>query len=326
MLAAENWVSASSFAEVFVTESKQNPSPAELPAEKPSEQKPRRLRRFIIKCLAMYVVIATLVAIFQRSLLYVPFRAAHITAADAGPLAPRTSEVTVRSADGITLNGWHVRPTGGRRRTVLYCPGNAANRIHRISTLQILSADNTEVFLFDYRGYGDNEGSPTEETIASDVRQIWNWLTTDQGILPEEIIVYGQSLGGGVALRLVSDLADDGIQPAGLLLVTTFSSMVDAAKNRFGWLPVEWLLLDRYASGDRIPKVACPILLLHGDCDKIVPMSLGRNLFAQAPAKSDSGIEKQFVELTGAGHNNILSVARDRFQAEALRFLKAVRP
>jgi uncharacterized protein len=317
-------VSASSFAEVFLTESKRIPSPAELPAEKPAEQKPRRLRRFIIKCLAMYVIVAVLVAFFQRSLIYVPFRVDRIIVADAGHLAGRTEHVTAEAVDGMTLNGWRVRPKGERQRTILYCPGNAANRIYRVSTLDILSDNGSEVFLFDYRGYGENEGSPSEEAIAADMRTIWKWLTKEQGIPPEEIIVYGQSLGGGVAVRLVSDLTAEGASPGGLILVSTFSSMVDAASNRFRWLPVRWLLLDRYPSEERIRTVTCPILQIHGDRDRIVPISLGEKLFKRASAKSKSGVASKFVKLPGAGHNNILQTSRDSFRAVTLEFSAGV--
>lgn len=293
------------------------------------KREPRKrhpVRRLLIVVLASYLGLMTLVAVFQRSLLYVPFRESRITAEDAGLLAARTMEVTVSTSDGLVLHGWRVRPADERRRTILYCPGNAANRVRRVSSLEILSEQGSEVFLFDYRGYGDNEGSPTEEAIASDLRQIWNWLTKEQGIPPGEIVIYGQSLGGGVAIRLVSELAAEGVQPAGLVLVATFSSMVDAAKNRFGWLPVDWLLLDRYPSENRIQRISCPILHLHGDRDRIVPLPLGRKLFRNAPARSASGEEKRFVELAGAGHNNILRVAREKYRREILQFLPRVCP
>lgn len=291
-----------------------------------STPKRRPLRRLLLIAGGSYLAVAALVTVFQRSLLYVPFRATEITAADAGALAPRTTSISVEAEDGVTLHGWRVSPVGERRRTVLCCPGNAANRKRRVSTLEILSEDGTEVFLFDYRGYGDNEGSPSEEAIAADMRRIWDWLTKEQKIRPNEIVVYGQSLGGGVAVRLVSDLANYDVQPAGLLLVATFSSMVDAAKNRFGWLPVDWLLLDRYPSEDCIGKVSCPVMHIHGDIDRIVPIGLGRKLFEHVPETSKHGIKRQFIELPGAGHNNILQVIRGRYREAVLLFLERACP
>ena len=291
-----------------------------------STPKRRPLRRLLLIVGGSYLAVAALVTVFQRSLLYVPFRAAEITPADAGALAPRTTSVTVEAEDGVTLHGWRVSPVGERRRTVLYCPGNAANRKRRIPTLEILSEEGTEVFLFDYRGYGDNEGSPSEEAISTDMRRIWDWLIQEQEIPPDESVVYGQSLGGCVAVKLVSDLASEDVQPAGLLLVSTFSSMVDAAKKRFGWLPVDWLLLDRYPSEDCIGKVCCPIMHIHGDSDRVVPIGLGRKLFEQVPKASERGVKRQFIELPGAGHNNILQVIRGRYREAVLLFLERACP
>ncbi|MDA0589156.1 MAG: alpha/beta hydrolase [Planctomycetota bacterium] len=307
-----------------MTESKPNGSPAEFPAEQPVERKRHWVRRFIIKCVTFYFVVAVLVAVFQRSLIYVPFQVDRITVADAGHLAGRTEHVTVVASVGTTLNGWKVRSPGERQRTILYCPGNAANRINRVSTLDILSENGSEIFLFDYRGYGENAGTPSEEAIAEDMRTIWNWLTTEQGIPPEEIVVYGQSLGGGVAVRLVSDLAAEQISPGGLLLVSTFSSMVDAASNRFPWLPVSLLLQDRFPSEDRIGKITCPILHIHGARDRIVPIGLGEKLFARAPKGSRNKVERKFVTLPLAGHNDILQSSREAFRAAALEFLAQV--
>lgn len=306
-----------------------NPKPDDVRQKPETTQEPPRrrpVRRLLLIVGGGYLAVAILVTVFQRSLLYVPFRSAEITASEAGVLAPRTTTVTVTAEDGVTLHGWRVSPVGERRRTVLYCPGNAANRKRRVSTLEILSEDGTEVFLFDYRGYGENEGSPSEEAFASDTRRIWDWLTTEQKIPPDEIIVYGQSLGGGVAVRLVSDLAAEGIQPAGLLLVATFSSMVDAAKNRFGWLPVDWLLRDRYPSEDCIGKITCPIMHIHGDSDRIVPIELGKKLFERAPEASKRGVKRRFIELPGAGHNNIIHVIRGRFRGAVLLFLDTACP
>lgn len=305
----------------LVTDSKSaSPAPIKTLNGREPPRKRHPIRRFLIVCLVCYVGLVTLVAVFQRSLMYVPFRA-DISRSDAGPLSHRTTHATVAAGDGITLNGWRVRPKGERRRTILYFPGNAANRINRVSTLDILSEDGAEVFLFDYRGYGDNEGSPSEEAIAADARSLWNWLTTDQKIPPEEIIIYGQSLGGGVAVRLVADLADEGISPRGLILVATFSSMVDAAKNHYGWVPIDWLLMDRYPSESRVPNITCPIVQLHGDRDRIVPMRLGEKLFERVPADSESGVPKKFVQLPRAGHNDILYAAQGEYRAGISKFL-----
>ena len=102
--------------------------------------------------------------------------------------------------------------------------------------------------------------------------------------------------------------------------------MVDAAKNRFGWLPVDWLLLDRYPSEECINKVSCPVMHIHGDSDRVVPIGLGRKLFEHVPETSTHGVKRKFIELPGAGHNNILQVIPGRYREAVLLFLERACP
>jgi fermentation-respiration switch protein FrsA (DUF1100 family) len=247
----------------------------------------------------------------QRKLIYHPFKAARIHVADAELAEGAIREIVVTAADGIELHGWHfvagTPATNPQRPLVLYFPGNAANRLWRVAECGVLTAQGADVFLFDYRGFGDNAGSPSEEAIAADARTIWNDVVEKQGIVPERIVLYGESIGGGVAIRLAAELCAAGTPPGGVITRSTFSSLADTAAGHYPWLPVRWLLVEHYASVGRIGAVTCPILMLHGDADDIVPMRQGHELFAAAPEKSAAGFKNRFIELAGADHNNVLT-------------------
>jgi fermentation-respiration switch protein FrsA (DUF1100 family) len=237
---------------------------------------------------------------------------------------PRIETVQVTTADQLRLNGFHFRTT---RRTafapsdsmvrgpspvsaagvpvVLYFPGNGGCRIDRLDICEQFASLGCDVVLFDYRGYGDNPGKPSEKQILADARSIWRHLTRAMAIPHSRIVLYGESLGGAVATRLAADLSRDGTPPAGLFVSSSFSSMTDVASFHYPFLPVRWLLLDRYDSHSHIGSVVCPITMVHGTSDEIVPFELGRRLFASARPQSTSGFVNQFFEVPGVGHNDV---------------------
>ena len=294
-----------------------------------------RVVRSLVWILIVYVFCAMMLALLQRSLIYLPTRQGEIEPEDAGLPPGRVHTITVRADDGLELRGWHVLPAGQSaadraacdrqlahgRPLVLYFSGNGGNRCYRIDELEVLGRIGCDVFLFDYRGYGDNGGSPSEEALAADARAVWRYAVDERNASPERIVLYGESLGGGVAIRLAADLSQSGTPPGGIILRSTFSSLTDVAAHHYPWLPVRWLLVDRFPSVDLIPAVTCPILHLHGTRDAIVPIAFGRRLFAAAPERSASGVAKRFVELAGAGHNDVVFVAERPLEQAIREFL-----
>lgn len=278
---------------------------------------------------------ALIFASIQRSLIYLPTREARIEPLQAGLPRGQVHTVTLRANDQLDLRGWHVLADGrsaenrddcdqelaAGRRLVLYYSGNAANRRYRVPELSVLTSLGTDVFIFDYRGYGDNSGSPSEEMLAADARATWNYVTQEREVRPDRVILYGESLGGAVAVRLAAELCEAGNPLAGLILRSTFSSLVDAGAYHYPWLPVRLALVDRFLAIDRIPQVTCPILQIHGTRDSIMPIELGRKLFEAAPEQSSSGIAKKFVELPGAGHNDVTLVAEAELRAAIGKYL-----
>jgi fermentation-respiration switch protein FrsA (DUF1100 family) len=180
------------------------------------------------------------------------------------------------------------------------------------------------VLIFDYRGYAENDGSPSESGLAIDARAAWDFATQELHVSPQNIVLFGESLGGGVAVTLAAENCKAGTPPGGLILRSTFSSMVDAASFHYPWLPIRLALLDRYDSLSRIGEVTCPILMMHGDNDHVVPFSLGEKLFDAAPVESATGVEKRLVVLKGAGHNDVLDMARGTMRSAIGNFLRDI--
>jgi len=285
----------------------------------------------------IYLSVVVVFSFLQRSMIYLPAREARIEPQDAGLPAGRVHTITLRTADDIELRGWHILADGrsaanqeecqrelSDRRLVLFFSGNGGNRTYRVEECQALSRLDANVFIFDYRGYGENPGSPSEENLAADALAIWQYANRERQVAADRIVIYGESLGGGVAVRLAAQLCQSGTVPAGLIVRSTFSSLVDVGSYHYPWLPVRLALQDRYASVDRLPQVTCSFLQIHGAQDTIVPLKFGQKLFAAAAAKSVTGIAKRFVELPGADHNDVLWVAQQPFESALAEFFNGI--
>lgn len=278
----------------------------------------QRLRWIALRCLGYYLLVVVGIGLFQRKLIYLPRRADSIPPQAAGFSPGQIHDIEFKTHDGLELHGWHVVPRESAcetpddcdaqlkraRRVVLYCPGNGDNRSRRTAECRCLTDLGAHVVLFDYRGYGDNPGSPGEEDLARDARLAWEYVVYDRRVSPERIVIFGESLGGAVATRLAAGLCQAKTPPAGLILCGTFSSLTDTGSTHYPWLPVRLMLIDRFSSADRIGAVTCPVLQIHGDRDEIVPISLGRKLFAAVPEESAGSVPKRFVEIVGGGHND----------------------
>lgn len=279
-----------------------------------------------------------MLAVLQRALIYQPTRDSRIDVREAGLPPGQVHTISTPTRDGLLLHGWHVLANGqtaassldcdgqltSGRWLILYFPGNAGHRGYRGAEISIFTQAGANVFLFDYRGYADNPGSPSEERFAADAHAVWEYAAQARGVPRERIVLYGESIGGGVAVRLAAELCQAGTPPGGVILRSTFSSLVDAGAYHYPWLPVRWLLVDRFPSDARIRNVTCPILQLHGTADRIIPLDMGRRLFAAAPEKSASGVPKRFVELPGAGHNDTLYVAAAQLRQAIREFLESL--
>lgn len=293
---------------------------------------PRRRLYYRLACYAVvpYLFLTGMLAFLQRTLIYLPDTAPAL-ASQSGFENRQLREVTRTTADGLTLHGWFIAADGAEadeqlppddpHPLVLYFPGNGGNRSYRLKEIRQLTSLGCHVLYFDYRGYAGNPGKPTEADIALDAHATWDYAVHQLGAQEKRIVIWGESLGGGVATRLAYDLASLKITPGGLILRCTFTSLVDAGAYHYPWLPVRWVLIDRYPSIDRIASVSCPVLIIHGREDRIVPFEHGQRLFAAARTESHNGIEKQFLDLPQAGHNDMMYVAAEEIRAAVEEFL-----
>jgi len=196
------------------------------------------------------------------------------------------------SADGTKLHGWYAGQENPRA-VVLFAHGNAGNLSHRYDLLPALAKLGASVLIFDYRGYGRSEGSPSERGILDDARAARKWLAERAGEKETDIVLMGESLGGGVMVDLA---AQDGAR--GLILEHTFTSLPDVAAYHYPWLPVQLLMRTRLNSVEKISRYHGPLLQFHGQADTIIPFEIGERLFAAANQP------KRFVALAGHDHND----------------------
>ena len=176
---------------------------------------------------------------FQRSLIYHPVKSDELSASKSG-LSQAVIDLAVETDDGLTLHGWLALsgpkelalPVDSKtelsqdRPLVIVYPGNAGNRAGRTCLLQAFDELGADSIIFDYRGYGDNAGLPSEANIARDARAIWDHATNELNVPARRIVLYGESLGGGVAVRLANDLCQNGVEPGGLIIQSSFNSLV----------------------------------------------------------------------------------------------------
>ena len=227
----------------------------------------------------------------QRRLMYFPFGE---VPSIASLHLDDVQEVGFNAADGLHLSGWlFTVGAAGPARTVIVFNGNAGNRAYRVALATALRRIGLQVLLFDYRGYGGNPGSPTEQGLAIDARAAREFLVNERHIEPQSLIYFGESLGTGVAVTLATEHP-----PAALILRSPYTSMADVGQHHYPWLPVRLLLRDRYDSLARIPRVQTRLLIIAGERDSVVPAEFSQRLYDAASQP------KTFVAIPGADHND----------------------
>jgi len=199
--------------------------------------------------------------------------------------------LTLVTPDGERLDAWFV-PKEQAQASVLILHGNAGNISHRLDSIAMFHRLGYNVLIFDYRGYGRSTGQPSEEGLYRDAQSAWNNLTRERGLPPERIILFGESLGGGVAAWLAARE-----RPGALVLSSAFISVPELASDLYPLLPVKWLARLRYDTRAALAKITCPVLIAHSPDDEIVPFRHGQTLFTAAAEP------KVFLRLAG-GHND----------------------
>lgn len=236
-----------------------------------------------------YLALVAFLYLFQRQLLYLPDR----TRPHLGALAGiGVQEVALPTADGLALLAWY-RPAGGDRPVIVYFHGNGGHIGYRADRVERFAREGYGILMPEYRGYGGNPGQPSEVGLFADAAAALRFVEA-QGVPGNRIVLYGESLGTGVAVWAATRYAVGAV-----VLESPFTSIAAAAQHHYPFVPALWLVSDRYDSLSRIGQVRAPILMLHGARDGIIPPQLGEMLFAAAPEPKEQWIAPQ------AGHNDL---------------------
>lgn len=235
---------------------------------------------------------ALLLALYlgQAHLLYLPGIPSRELSATPQQIGLAYEDLQFEAEDGVRLHGWYV-PADGARGTVLFFHGNAGNISHRLDSLRIFHGLGLNVLIFDYRGYGQSEGRPSEEGTRLDAIAAWRQLVDARGESPDRIVLFGRSLGAALAAWLAARE-----RPAALILESAFTSVPDLAAELYWWLPARMLARLEYATRDYLAGARGPVLVVHSRDDEIIPYSHGRALYEAAHPP------RAFLELRG-DHN-----------------------
>lgn len=251
----------------------------------------RMIWSFIAIIITFYLLLTLLLFLFQTRFIYFPSRAIETTPAAIDlPYEP----IRFQAEDGVELTGWFI-PAPGAKNTLLFCHGNAGNISHRLIPIQLFHRLGLNIFIFDYRGYGQSQGVLGEAGTYRDAAAAWRYLVEDRAIPPDQIIFYGHSLGGAVAAWLAQHYPS-----RALILESTFTSIPDMAARQFPFIPTRLLVRVHYNTLARMPHLKTPVLIIHSPADEIIPYSHSRRLFEAAPDP------KAFLELTGSHNEGFL--------------------
>lgn len=270
----------------------------------------RMFQSLIFILVSVWVLLTLLLYIFQAKFVYYPYSRLGATPKDAG-LA--YEEVYLTTNDDVKIHGWFV-PQVQPRATLLFLHGNGGNISHRLEKLAMYHQLGLAVFIIDYRGYGLSEGRPSEAGTYLDAEAGWHYLAKNKSIPGNNIIIYGESLGGAVAAWLATQH-----QAGALILESSFTSVMDMGRHYYPYLPIRWISRIKYPTLNRIKQVRVPLLIIHSPADDIVPYAQGKKLFEAAHEP------KSFLEIRG-DHNGGFFESGELYSDGVNHFISAYFP
>lgn len=237
---------------------------------------------------SVYVLLSIIIYLFQGRFVYFPGKDLILTPA---AIQLNYEDVIIETSHSNKIHGWYL-PHPQPRGQVLFLHGNGGNISHRLDTLNIFHELALSILIIDYQGYGQSEGSPTEQSTYDDARAALNYLLIKQKDNGGPLIYFGRSLGGAVASWLAEQHP-----PGVLILESTFTSVMDIGRHYYPYLPVNLLTRYRYDTIERIKRIHCPVLIVHSPDDEIISYRYGEQLYESANEP------KSFLKIRG-GHND----------------------
>jgi uncharacterized protein len=262
--------------------------------------------RFLLALFIVYVGVIIVLMWFENWFIYHP---AKFSESWEKPQDPAVQDVWLTSTDGTKLHAWWC-PTPNAHWVVLFCHGNAGNVSRWYHSAQEWQTHvGASVLVFDYPGYGQSEGKPTEAGCYAAGEAAYRWLIDENKVSPERLVLHGVSLGGGVAVELAQR------HPHGaLVLLSAFTNVPDMAQMMFPFLPARWLVKTRFDNLAKLPRQSRPVFIAHGDADELVPHEHGVRLHEACGA-----LHKEFFTTPGGSHN---TSATPEYFAGVKRFLQ----
>ena len=263
---------------------------------------------FVIYAVIGLLLLNVLMYLQQPHMIFFPMSELDQTPPDWGL---EYEDVKLNTADGVQLHGWYI-PKRESGQVLLFFHGNAGNISHRRDSIQLFHRLGLNVLIIDYRGYGKSEGKPGEQGLYRDATAAWRYLTEQKGFDPDDIVIFGRSLGGAVAAKLAA-----GVEARGLILESTMSSARDFARVVFKILSRLVVVRYEFNTAQLIKNVHYPVLVLHSPEDEIMPFHLGQKVYDEANQP------KRFVRMRG-DHNNGFLLSQPEYQQELDRWLKTL--
>jgi fermentation-respiration switch protein FrsA (DUF1100 family) len=262
---------------------------------------------FLLLILFAYVVLAILLRWREPSMIYFPIR-------EMERSPERFADVYLTTSDGEKINGWFVQSLRANAPAVLFFHGNAGNISHRMDKLRLFQELGVDVLIIDYRGYGRSTGKPDEQGTYRDAKAAYDHLTKTLKRPPQTVIVYGESLGAAMAVDLATK-----VPVGGVILEEPFTSTGDVGQRMFPYMPVRWLVRNKYDNLAKMPQLKAPLLIFHSWDDEMFPLSFAQRLLSAAPSP------KQLIELRGS-HNDAFLVSATIHRQGLKTFLDNLTP
>jgi len=265
--------------------------------------------KFIIWIIAALVLFLLYVKYLERKSYYFPSKNIDATPESIGLTY---EDVRIETSDNKQIHGWYI-PHPEARYTMIFSHGNAGNISHRLDKIFFFHKLKINILIFDYRGYGKSKGSPSEKGLFNDILAAYDYLTQKRSIQNDSILLYGESLGGAVAIECAYKNS-----AGGLIVEDTFTSVKDMAKIYYPFVP-QFLISNLYDSKSKIKHIRCPVLIIHSREDDIAPFAHGEQLFELAP-------EPKYFCIIHGSHNEAFFNSLDTIKQEIQTFLNELNP